>query len=52
VRFVQRIQECHVFSSSTRVAVRSFNVRVGHLMVYQCLKELTKFGVTDKVQTD
>jgi len=28
MRFVQRIQGSHFFSSSTRVAVRSFNVRV------------------------
>jgi hypothetical protein len=51
MRFVQRIQVSHVFSSSTTVAVRSFNVRVGHLVVGQGLKELTKVGVNDKVQT-
>jgi hypothetical protein len=51
MRFVQRIQGSHVFGSSIRVAVRSFNVRVGHLVVGQGLKELTKVSVNVKVQT-
>jgi hypothetical protein len=49
---LQRIQGNHVFSSSTRAAVRSFNVRVGNLVVGQGLKELTKIGVNVKLQTD